>query len=275
MKLYQETYKLRCKELKKQGLALEELNNFRNFEDILSQPEFKLCMNKKHNRANKRYRTREKLLTLYRIYVVVKQKNPSAKVLFGTITLNNNNLKLKEDTYIRKIDSWLKEHFIYSILNKDFGTETEREHYHFIGLTTEEIEDTGKKSYKGYKIFELVNKTYGAGFEPDLELIDDRFDDISKTVNYLLKLNNHSNKTSTKDRVRVIKNHQADMVILLNNLEYKKTRNKAKKKFYERMKALPNFPTYDELNKMSSSDKEISLNSFVEFLDGKKSISEL
>ena len=115
--------------------------------------------------------------------------------------------KLKEDTYIRKIHKYLKNHYLYSILNKDFGKKTEREHYHFIGLTLpkEELEDTGKKSKKGYKIYELKNKDYKLGFEPDLCKVDLQKNDMEQTTNYLLKLNNHSNKITSSNRVRIIK----------------------------------------------------------------------
>ena len=138
-------YKLICKKLIDNGLALEELNNYNNFKDNFSESEFKKIMKNKQNRKNKRYRTKNKFLELYRISYCI----PNAKVVFGTITLNDHYLGLKENTYIRNIHEWLKSHFAYSILNKDFGTKTEREHYHFIGLTNEELEPKNVKSNTG------------------------------------------------------------------------------------------------------------------------------
>lgn len=263
-------YKLICKKLTDNGLALEELNNYDNFKEHFSEAEFQAIMRTKQNRKNKRYRTKNKFLDLYRISFYVK--NP--KIVFGTITLNDYYLSLKEDTYIRNIHEWLKRHFIYSILNKDFGTKTEREHYHFIAITNEELESKNVKSKTGYLVHELVNKDYKMGFEPTLCLVDLNINDIEKTISYLLKLNNHSNKIGTKNRIRVIKNTQADIIMLLNNLEPKKSQKKAKKAFYEKLKN----PSYDTLNKRSVSIpdvKEISVEDFIYFLDGTKSYNEL
>lgn len=262
-------YKLICKKLIDNGLALEELNNYDNFKEFFTQSEFKTIIKTKQNRKNKRYRTKNKFLELYRISYVV----PNTKIVFGTITLNDHYLGLKENTYIRNIHEWLKRHFVYSILNKDFGSKTEREHYHFIGLTTEELEAKNVKSKTGYQVYELVKKDYKMGFEPTLCLVDLNINDIEKTIQYLLKLNNHSNKLSTKNRVRIIKNYQADMAILLNNLESKKAINKAKKSFYDKIKNT----SYDTLNKRSVSlqEKEISVQDFVYYLDGVKTYNEL
>jgi len=263
-------YKLVCKKLIDNGLALEELNNYDNFKEFFTQSEFKTIIKTKQNRKNKRYRTKNKFLELYRISYVVS--NP--KIVFGTITLNDHYLGLKENTYIRNIHEWLKRHFVYSILNKDFGSKTEREHYHFIGLTTEELEAKNVKSKTGYQVYELKNKDYKMGFEPTLCLVDLNINDIEKTIQYLLKLNNHSNKLSTKNRVRVIKNYQGEMAILLNNLEPKKVLNKAKKSFYDKIKNT----SYDTLNKRSVSNqdtKELSVQEFIYFLDGNKSYNEL
>lgn len=212
-----EIYYLRCKNLKNEGLALNELNDYKNFKGLFTQYEFNLIMNEKQNRKNKRYRTKQKFLEIYNIARYIDNENK--KIVFGTITLNDKYLSMKENTYIRKIHSWLKEHFIYSILNKDFGTKTEREHYHFIGITIEDLEPKGKKSKKGYEIYELKNKNYSMGFEPTLCLINLKMNDIDKTINYLLKLNNHSNKITTRNRVRIIKSDKIRLLTVVNGYE--------------------------------------------------------
>lgn len=270
MKEQMELYRLVCKKLIENGLSLEELNNYDNFKEVFSVEEFKKIINEKQNRKNKRYRTKNKFLELFRISYCLK----NSKIVFGTITLNDHYLGLKENSYIRNIHTWLKNHFAYSILNKDFGSKTEREHYHFIGLTTEELEAKNVKSKTGYQIYELTKKDYKMGFEPDLCLVDLNVNDIEKTIQYLLKLNNHSNKITTKNRVRVLKNTQAEMCILLNNLEPKKALKNAKKSFYENLKNT----SYDTLNKISVSqlgDKELSVEDFIYYLDGVKNYNEL
>lgn len=234
-----EIYKSRCNELTKLGLALEELNLYNNFADVLSPSQFKDIMRRKQNRKNKRYRTRNKY---YEMLKYQKALGKESIIVFGTCTLNNHYLGLKENTYIRLIHSWLKEHFIYAILNKDFGKNNEREHYHFIGLTTEPVITTGHKSKKGFEIYNLVIQNYKLGFEPDLLIVDYKKKDFNQTLNYLLKLNNHSSKDTTSSRVRIIRKPMLEVVF-------------EKRRFWYtiRVKKLSKITSYDTLNKISVS----------------------
>lgn len=223
MKETMRKYQSRCKYLIENGCPLIELNEYRNFKDMFSLYEFKKIMNEKQNRKNKRYRTKKKYKELYQIKDIIGN---NAKIVFGTLTLDDEHLNKKEDTYIRKINKWLKDHFIYCILNKDYGKKNEREHYHFIGLTTEELIDINVKSKTGRTLLKLTKQNYELGFEPTLEIIDE---EIDKTVNYLLKLNNHSNKVGTKSRVRIVKSPKAKYIILTYALEDSKGEIKFKK----------------------------------------------
>ena len=227
---YETLYKERCKQICEvtiingKGNIIEPykiLNDHSFFDDIIPKDIFDDLIRIKNNRRNKRYRTKQKYKEIFQLSLALKE----SKIVFGTITLNDYYLSLKEDTYIRKIHKWLKSHFVYSILNKDFGDKTSREHYHFIGLTIEPLEQClnalgePKKSKKGYFIYELQKKDYTLGFEPTLCLIDLKKDDLNKTINYLLKLNNHSSKITTKNRVRIIKKP------ILNLLEKRKIKD--------------------------------------------------
>lgn len=196
-----EMYKKRCKNILEKGCNYQDLENYEFFKDLFSKAEFGELLRIKANRRNKRNRTKNK----FKEILILQQQIENSTLVFGTITLDDKNLSMKENTYIRKIHSWLKSHFLIAILNKDFGEKTGREHYHFLGLTTETVECMNHKSKKGYLIYELKNKTYTMGHEPDLLIVDLKKDDLVKTTNYLLKLNNHSHKDSTKSRVRVIK----------------------------------------------------------------------
>lgn len=196
-------YKNRCTALLKIGFNYSDLNNYDNFKDILSEEEFKNELRLKQNRKNKRNRTKRALIDIVRFYNCIN--SGTKQLIFGTCTLNDNSLKLKSETIDKKINYWLKQHFMWSIVNIDYGKKNERKHYHFIGLTTELLEDTHSKSKKGHPLYELENKNYDLGWEPSLEIIDFNKNDIDKTVNYLLKLNNHSNKSTTSSRVRIIK----------------------------------------------------------------------
>lgn len=195
-------YKNRCTTLLKLGLSYDELNKYDNFSDILSEDDFKLEIRFKQNRKNKRNRTKRNLMEILRFYQVI---NGDKTLVFGTCTLNDKTLKLKPETIDKKLNFWLKEHFRWVIVNIDYGKKNERKHYHFIGITTEQLETTHQKSKTGFEIFELNNKTYEMGWEPSLLIVDFNKNDIDKTINYLLKLNNHSNKETTSNRTRVIK----------------------------------------------------------------------
>ena len=196
-------YKNRCTTLRKMDFDYSDLNNYDYFKDILTEEEFKNELRLKQNRKNKRNRTKRALIDIVRFYYQIESS--TKKLVFGTCTLNDTSLKFKPETIDKKLNYWLKQHFMWSIVNVDYGKKNERKHYHFIGLTTELLEDTHSKSKKGIEIYELENKTYDLGWEPSLEIVDFNKNDIDKTINYLLKLNNHSNKSTTSSRVRIIK----------------------------------------------------------------------
>lgn len=210
---YELVYKNKCRSIFEETKDVKELNNYDNFKDAIPKEIFKIIINKKQNRRQKRSRTKQKFKEILKLQQIIK----NSEIYFGTLTLDNEHLQLKEDTYMRYISKWLKQHFIYVILNKDFGSKTEREHYHFIGLTKEEVEIKHCRSKKGYQILEFKNKNYELGFEPTLCKIDLKKDDIDKTTSYLLKLNNHSNKLGTKNRIRIYKNKYTEIF-------YKKTK---------------------------------------------------
>lgn len=207
-------YKERCSQLLEKYNDFKVLNDYEYFKDVLSEEEFKEQTRLKQNRKNKRYRCDNKIKEM--LQFMNYAQNNTLKIVFGTLTLNDKTLATKENTYIRKIHKYLKEHYLISILNKDFGDETEREHYHFIGLTLEEIISTGKKSNKGFEMYNLVNDNYVSKYKvagddnpehnwnPNITPIE--LDTNKKVRNYLLKLNNHSNKSTTESRIRVLKN---------------------------------------------------------------------
>lgn len=181
------------------------LNDYENFKDLMKLEDFKEIMRWKNARKNKRYRVDSKFMEMLRLYNALNKENSTPYIVFGTLTLRDDILAKKEDTYIRKIHKYLEKHYQYVILNKDFGKKTEREHYHFIGLTCEPIVKTDIRSKKGNQIYQLKKQDYELGFEPDICIIN--IEDKKKVREYLLKLNNHSNKNTTKQsRIRIILN---------------------------------------------------------------------
>lgn len=195
-------------EFEKKGIISIELNNYNNFKDILSLEDFKSArriINRKQGRRKRCYKKLEQIISLYE--ELFFEKGIYCNIVFGTCTFNNNAITWKEETRTKKVNKWIKEHFLIALANIDYGKQKEREHHHFIGLTFEELEKTGKKGKKGFDMYEIKdNKNYGLGFEPNLEIIND-FDNDKKLSNYLVKLNFHSNKNSTRNRrIRVLKN---------------------------------------------------------------------
>ena len=245
MALKMSMYQLLCRGILKEQGELKDytvLNQHENFKDYFSADEFNMIIREKHKRQAKRCRTSNKVkeMMFYIIKMNDKLKEERYKLVFGTCTLDEKYIKRKDETKAKLINAWIKKHFVRALVNKDFGSKTEREHYHFIGITKEDVLYTERKSKKGYPLFTLDIQDYKFGFEPDLEIID--LKDIDKLKGYLLKLNNHSNKITTRNRLRDIQSLEWEMYETLNRkIEYKKANKHIKN------------ATYVPLNKMSGT----------------------
>ena len=178
------------------------LNSYSYFNDILSENDFKAVLRHKRNRSNRRRRANKK------IYKIRYFNSPI--IVFGTCTFNDsqffkkNGKAIQERTRTKKVNEWIQRHFDYSVVNIDYGKKNEREHHHFVGVlkANEKLELVKAKSKTGFDMYELENKDYELGFEPTLELVEyDPLDyEMKRLSNYLLKINNHENKDTTKNR---------------------------------------------------------------------------
>lgn len=211
-------YDLRCREIIKQfdypmdrGIACRDYNNFK---DILSMESFNAVLRAKRSRKAKRSRARKKLTR-----TLSREVLETNKLVFTTCTLDDKHLYLRNgslkrmQTLNKNIDKWIHEHFDYAIVNVDYGEKNERLHYHLIGyLKADEglspvLNKKGEqsRSKKGFPNWVLRSKTYKLGFEPTVNVVEDVLSDSKKLTNYLLKINSHSNKPSTRNhRLRVI-----------------------------------------------------------------------
>lgn len=204
-------YKQRANEILKNEKTIInyfKTKDYENFKDIMSYEDFKKALRIKNRKQGRRKRCYKKLEPIINLYEeLFYEKGIYCNIVFGTCTFDNNSMSWKEETRTKKVNKWIKEHFIIALANIDYGKTTEREHHHFIGLTFEELERTGKKGKKGFDMYEIKNnKNYVLGFEPNLEIVND-FNNDKKLSNYLVKLNFHSNKNSTRNRrIRVLKN---------------------------------------------------------------------
>lgn len=204
LEIYQKRFRELIKETHTDFLWPYKYNNFK---DLFTEEEFKTAIRVKCRKRNRRRRCFKKLEPIIRQYEEsFFDKGEYCVLVFGTCTFDNEHMKWKEESRTKKVNKWLKKHFPYgSLANIDYGGKNGREHHHFIGITYELVEPTNKRGKSGFPIYELKNKDYELGFEPDLEIIND-LDNEKKLSNYLVKLNYHSNKKTTKNRrIRYLK----------------------------------------------------------------------
>lgn len=200
-----EIYKARSKKMLEDGIIFQGWK-YKYYQNVLSEENFKKAIRLKNRKSRRRSRCFKKLAPIINEWdFLFNEMGIYCNIVFGTCTFNNNCMKWKEESRTKKVNKWIKEHFEIAIANIDYGEKTEREHHHFVGLTFEELEDTGKRSKKGFKLYNLKSyKNYSLGHEPDLEIIE--IDNPKKVSNYMVKLNFHSNKKSTQNRrIRVLK----------------------------------------------------------------------
>lgn len=201
-------YKERCRHLKGVGeindfeYDYSALNCYDYFKDILSMKEYQECKNFQQKRSKKRKRCFD---NYFKLEIISKMLN--CKMVFGTITFDDHSIDMPYENMKKNIQYYLKKHFFYVIKNADYGEKTNRLHYHFIGLTFDDFISCGKKSKKGRPMYNLKNDNWKYGFKPNYEIIPYDMKEKKRLSNYIVKLNNHSNKISVrKSRLSILKN---------------------------------------------------------------------
>lgn len=169
-----------------EGYDSGNLNNYNK--KIFDEETLTICFKIYNaNKARKRYGLEEMIKWCF----VIEKSNhyQGYKLIFGTLTFNDDSLnKTSKITRRRYVSRFLKDKCESYIANIDFGDKDEREHYHFVALCKNDIK---KNSWKyGYDYYRKIEQTK---------------DGIQKAKTYLLKLNNHSYKSSTRNE-RVIMN---------------------------------------------------------------------
>lgn len=115
------------------------------------------------------------------------------KIVFGTLTFRDDVLeKTCKRTRARYITKFLSQETYHYIANIDFGKENDREHYHFVAMIEKKMN--------------LQNWIYG-GNKVNIVPIDKN--EMQSVKNYLLKINNHSYKESTKQS-RILRDRNKD-----------------------------------------------------------------
>lgn len=164
-----------------------DINNKDNYNhDLFDTETLILCFRiYESNHKRKEYGLNEIMKWFYCIKEVPTFKN--WKMIFGTLTFTDSTLnKTSKETRRRYVARYLKQYCYKYIANIDYGDKNEREHYHFVALVQEDIP---KNTWK-----------YGM---QNLKNVGTDIKDLKKIRSYLLKLNNHSYKYSTRNE-RVI-----------------------------------------------------------------------
>lgn len=111
---------------------------------------------------------------------------------FDDATLNNTS----EETRRRYVFRALKECCSDYLANIDYGTKTEREHYHAVGIIKDKSYLIKAKSRRSKPIFNLSKTVYNKG----LTTVEDipNVEDYLKLSNYINKFTNHAFKKTNK-----------------------------------------------------------------------------
>lgn len=104
----------------------------------------------------------------------------SHSCIFGTLTLNDDNINVDDDTMRKRIQRFFKNLNCRYICNVDYGFENERKHYHFIA----DVKHIDCNLWKyGYSYFEPIKN------KKEFALSD-----------YINKMCNHAMKQTTKNK---------------------------------------------------------------------------
>ena len=191
-------YSIFLKERRRLYLDGLDYNNKDNYNhDVFDTETLIICFRiYEANHKRKTYGLNEILKWYYCIENVPYFKNH--KLVFGTLTFNDSTLdRTSKVTRRRYVARYLKKYCIKYIANIDYGDKNEREHYHFIAMIEKDIP---KNSWK-----------YGI---ENLQHINTTIKDIKKIRSYLLKLNNHSYKNSTRNE-RVIMDKSSSKIDII------------------------------------------------------------
>ena len=186
-----ETYKAIKWSMYQNGISWEDYKEELPFEEIELQE-----LNKIDNSVRQRkYRSKidfEKWI--FAILFMPKYKD--CKIVFGTLTFRNDVLdKTSKETRRRYVARFLNKTTIHYKANIDFGKKNDREHYHFLALVEKPI-PMSEWVYGGNKIREVQIERK----------------ELEKAKAYLLKINNHSFKDTTRQEKLICDKNNFDQL---------------------------------------------------------------
>lgn len=189
-------YELFLQAKKNYYLQGQSYNDIESYLEIIPDKEMvKECF--KIYNANRQRKKNNWLELCKWVYAITHIKSYQGyHLIFGTLTFSDKTLEsTSERTRTRYVTKYLSDHTFHYTANIDFGEKNNREHYHFIAMVKDDLKC---KNWKyGISKYERI-------------AISPR--DLKRVKNYLLKLNNHSYKSSTKQK-RIIRDRQKDSII--------------------------------------------------------------
>ena len=119
------------------------------------------------------------------------------KIVFGTLTFTDKVLaNTSKETRRRYIARFLNKYAVHYKANVDYGEKNHREHYHFIAFIQ----------------FDIPITKWEYGTQHQVREVQLDKDNIEIIKAYLLKLNNHSFKGSTKQEKLICDKNKRDML---------------------------------------------------------------
>lgn len=166
-------------------------NAFKTGEEFIKNIDFEKILNARYQKIS---RIKKRLL-----YLIVRHKY----IWFCTFTFSNKYINKCERTKRDLIKSVLNNNDFKYILNIDYGKNTQRQHFHCILATNENID-----------INKLFQDTYIGGFSCSI-LCKNGLEDFKRLSKYINKLVNHCLKATT-NRQRLLYNFKGYDVISSN-----------------------------------------------------------
>lgn len=199
-----------------QGQILSVDRVFREYNHAILEDDFKVDLKYYTN-----WKARKKYFNKWIRYIIDNYDN----LYFLTLTFNDDTLKnLNADSRRQKIRRWLSKYCNIYVANIDYGSTTEREHYHALVsfIDTNILQDSNHKDKKGHIIYNIKEEFYyngKVGFTTAIELYNKEYIMLS---HYIDKLSNHAFKDTTCNQ-RIIysrlKNSQK-LALLRHDLEH-------------------------------------------------------
>lgn len=160
-----------------------DTNEKENYTDYFDNETIDLCFKIYNSNKQRKRRNLDQIIRWYFLILRVRSYE-KYKLIFLTLTFTDKVLeKTSEVTRRRYTQRFLNENTFHYIANIDYGAKNGREHYHALVMVDKDIDN---KKWK-----------YGA---INFQRVGLNSKDIKSIKNYILKLNNHSYKESTKQK---------------------------------------------------------------------------